>query len=137
MTSTFERLGTGWVFPPEPASTPGPLPWLSGADLVRQSIRLILETDPGERVMRPTFGCGLRRYLMEPNTPTTRSRISREVEAALRAWEPRIDLHSAEVSTTADPAEVLITISYVHVRDQTPAVLQVPFPLGAVTPVRS
>jgi phage baseplate assembly protein W len=128
-----DRLGTGWRFPPLPDADPGPMSLLSGPDLVRQSIRLILETEPGERVMRPTFGCGLRRYLMEPNSPSTRGRIGREIEGSLRAWEPRIDLHEVEVTTTDDPAQVLVTISYEHVRDQTPAVIQVPVALGAVT----
>jgi hypothetical protein len=41
---------------------------VSGPDKVRQAIWLILETEPGERLMRPAFGCGLRRYLMKPNT---------------------------------------------------------------------
>ena len=43
-------------------------------------IYLILETEPGERVMRPGFGCGLRRYLMKPNTSATRALIERDVE---------------------------------------------------------
>ncbi|HYU56753.1 MAG TPA: GPW/gp25 family protein, partial [Actinomycetota bacterium] len=125
---------TGWTFPPMPPPERGPMSFLDGPALVRQSIRLILETEPGERVMRPTFGCGLRRYLMEPNTPSTRAGVGRDVEAALRAWEPRIDLRQVDVATTQDPSEIVVTISYEHVRDRTPAVLQVPVVLGgAVT----
>ncbi len=84
-----DRLGTGWPSRPSPIRH-GALDWLSGAALVRQSIRLILDTEPGERVMRPDFGCGLRRYLMDPNTPATRAQIALDVQAALHAWEPRI-----------------------------------------------
>ena len=54
-----------------------------GAEKVRQSIWIILDTEPGERIMRPTFGCGLRRYLMKPNTTSTRALIQREVTSAL------------------------------------------------------
>jgi len=127
----FDRLLTGWSFPPQPAVPFGGLDWLSGPPLVRQSILLILDTEPGERVMRPTFGCGLRRFIMEPNSPATRAAIGREVEGALRAWEPRIQLSTVEVRTTDDPATVLLSVSYVHVRDQSAATIDVPFSLAA------
>ena len=124
-----DRLGTGWEFPPRPDMRTGALDWASGAALVRQSILLILDTEPGERVMRPGFGCGLRRFLMEPNTPGTRAAIAREVEASLRMWEPRIEVRSVDVVTTEDPATVLVSVSYAHVRDRSAAVLDVPFTL--------
>lgn len=126
-----DRLGAGYAFPPLPASPPGSLEWLWGPPLVRQSILLILETEPGERVMRPDFGCGLRRFLMEPNTPSTRAGIEREIRAALTAWEPRIRLTDVTVATTDDPSTVLVSIRYLHVRDHAPALVQVPFSLGA------
>jgi phage baseplate assembly protein W len=60
-------LGTGFGFPLLP-DTNGKLGYVVGLDLVRQSIETILDTEPGERIMRRSFGCGLRRYLMAPNT---------------------------------------------------------------------
>jgi uncharacterized protein len=128
-----DRLGTGWEFPPRPDLRTGAFEWETGAALVRQSILLILDTEPGERVMRPEFGCGLGRFLMEPNTPTTRAAIAREVEAALRQWEPRIKIHAVDVVSTDDPATVMVSVSYVHVRDRSAAVLDVPFTLGSGT----
>jgi phage baseplate assembly protein W len=125
-----DRLGTGWRFPPGPDARTGALPWEAGAALVRQSVLLILDTEPGERVMRPEFGCGLRRWVMEPNSPATRAAIGREVEAALRRWEPRIDVRSVDVTTTDDPATVVVSVHYVHVRDRSAAVLGLPFTLG-------
>ncbi len=125
----LDRLGRGWPFPPAPGPTGG-VALRAGPALVRQSILLILDTEPGERVMRPDFGCGLRRFLMEPNTPATRAAIAREVEAALRAWEPRIDLREVEVSTTDDPSTVVVTVAYLHVRDQSPDGLRVPLTLA-------
>ena len=56
--------------------------------------------------MRPDFGCGLRRYLMEPNNPTTRAAIARDVSASLDQWEPRIELDAVDVTTTDDPSTV-------------------------------
>ena len=129
-----DRLGRGWAFPPAPDPSRA-LAFRAGPALVRQSILLILDTEPGERVMRPDFGCGLRRYLMEPNTPTTRAAIAREGEAAVRAWEPRIELREVEVTTTDDPSTVVVTVAYVHVRDQSPDGLQVPLTLAG-GPVR-
>jgi hypothetical protein len=59
MTLTLRRLGTGWAFPLRPDATRGNLGYRSGAEKVREAILLILQTEPGERVMRPTFGAGL------------------------------------------------------------------------------
>jgi hypothetical protein len=123
----LEPLGRGWTFPPVPGGVPGGsggFPWQSGAALVRQSILLILDTEPGERVMRPDFGCGLTRYLMEPNNPTTRAAIAREITGALTTWEPRIELSGVDVSPTDDPSGVLVSISYTHVRDASTGGLQ-------------
>jgi Bacteriophage baseplate protein W len=120
-------LGCGWAFPPVPppfGSGRSGFGWLSGAALVRQSILLILDTEPGERVMRPDFGCGLARYLMEPNNPATRAAIARDVTAALTTWEPRIELAAVDVSGTDDPTAVLVSISYTHVRDASSGGLQ-------------
>jgi uncharacterized protein len=109
-------LGRGWSIPLRPDLV-GRLGLAEGGDKVRQSIYLILDTEPGERIMRPAFGCGLRRYLMAPNTTATRALIQRDVELALTAWEPRIQLRSVAVSPGDDPALILIEIFYIHVRD--------------------
>ncbi|WP_250037757.1 GPW/gp25 family protein [Paractinoplanes maris] len=130
MTSPVSsRLGTGWAFPPGPAASGG-FGWQRGAALVRQSILLILDTEPGERVMRPGFGCGLSRYLMEPNNPATRAAIARDVTAALTAWEPRIELSAVDVTSSGDPATVLVSIGYVHVRDQSDGGLRFTLPVA-------
>lgn len=100
-----------------------------GPDAVAQAIVTILETDPGERVMRPDFGCGLRRFLMEPNSVATRARIQREVLHALELWEPRITVHGVDVVPGDDPATVLIGIAYTHVRDRRPGSVVLPFSL--------
>jgi uncharacterized protein len=131
VTATADRLGTGWEFPPRPDERTGALDWERGATLVRQSILLILDTEPGERLMRPEFGCGLGRFVMEPNSPATRAAIGREVEASLGQWEPRITVEGVEVTATDDPTIVLVSIGYRHVRDQSAAVIDVPFTLAA------
>jgi uncharacterized protein len=125
VSSVVRYLGRGLAFPVAPDG-PG-LGRAEGAEKVRQSIHIILDTEPGERLMRPTFGCGLRRYLMTPNTASTRALIQRDVTDALTAWEPRIRLQDVTVSPGDDPALVVIAISYVHVRDGRPGNLVYPF----------
>jgi uncharacterized protein len=115
--TTLSLLGKGWNFPPQPNERGGNLEYASGPEKIRQSIRIILETEPGERIMRPAFGCGLRRYLMKPNTTATRALMQRDVQQALKTWEPRIDVRSVEVTPGDDPALLLIEIFYAHKRD--------------------
>jgi len=124
--SDYATLGRGWSFPVVPDDL-GALELADGPDKVAQSIRIILETEPGERVMRPTFGCGLRRYLMKPNSTAIRTSIKTDVAQALATWEPRIVVQGVSVDPGDDPALVLIRISYVHIRNQQPGNLVFPF----------
>ncbi|MFE2147270.1 GPW/gp25 family protein [Streptomyces sp. NPDC059456] len=120
------RLGTGVRFPFRPASA-GALAWVTGAAAVRQSVETLLDTEPGERIMRPTFGCGLRRHLMAPNTPATRTAIAAEIAEALTVWEPRIRVTEVSVTPGEEPTLVWIDIAYVHLLDLRPDNLVYPF----------
>ena len=122
-----KALGTGWGFPVIPATRDRQIPLVSGPDKVRQAIWIILETEPGERLMRPDFGCGLRRYMMKPNTAATRALIQRDVERALSSWEPRINLDGIGVDAGDDPSMIIITIQYTHVRDGSSGNIVYPF----------
>lgn len=125
--TNWRQLGTGWGFPIMPERERRELPMVAGPDKVAQSILLILETEPGERLMRPEFGAGLRRYLMRPNNVATRAQLQRDVSTALRRWEPRIDLREVQVTAGDDPALVLISVDYLHKRDRSPGNLVYPF----------
>ena len=104
--------GQGLSFPPR-VGADGRLAWSSGEANVRESIRIILLTDPGERLQRPGFGCGLRRFLFEPNTPTTRALIRERIVRAISEWEPRVRLESVEVEPEpSEPRLVNVTISF-------------------------
>lgn len=120
-------LGTGPRFPLRPDPATGRVTYVRGDELVRQSIETILDTEPGERLMLPTFGCGLRRYLMAPNTSATRTAIAEDIEAALSRWEPRIRVTNVAVTAGEDPALVWIEIAYVRLADQRPDNLVYPF----------
>jgi phage baseplate assembly protein W len=127
MTDVADQwLGTGFGFPLSPDAD-GKLGYIGGLDLVRQSIETILDTDPGERIMRPSFGCGLRRYLMAPNTLTTRTAMADDITAALNTWEPRIQVTNVSVTSDDNPTLVWIEISYVRLADRRPDNLVYPF----------
>lgn len=128
--STAAFLGRGWGFPIRPNPRTGALDVVDGVEKVAQSIWLILSTSPGERVMRPAFGCGLDRYLMMPNATATRALIQREVQLAINTWEPRVSLTAVRVEEGNDPSLVLIEVEYVHVRDGRPGNLVFPFYLN-------
>lgn len=104
--------GQGWPFPlrPDPG---GALPWVGGDEKIRQSLWLILGTAPGERPMRPDFGCGIHDLVFEANTATLRGEVRREVRQALLRWEPRIELLDVRVETPAEARNyLLIRIDY-------------------------
>lgn len=80
---------------------------------VRQSIRVILSTQPGELLMERDFGAGLERFLAEPNTLGTRAQMAAAIRAALERWEPRIQLDRVDVAEDpARPSQVRAEIVY-------------------------
>jgi uncharacterized protein len=109
--SSKSFLGVGWNFPV--AASGGQAEMAQYEEDVRQAILIILLTNNGERMMRPTFGAGLNSFLFEPINPTTMAALQTRVHDALIDWEPRIDVIA--VSVTASPnllGTVLIDITY-------------------------
>lgn len=104
--------GQGPAFPPQ-VDAAGRLAWSTGEDNVRQSIRILLLTEPGERLMREEFGCGLRRFLFEPNTPATRQLIQERITRAIPRWEPRAVVETVQVDPDPDDARTVhISITF-------------------------
>jgi phage baseplate assembly protein W len=105
-------FGRGTSFPVR-IGTDGRVAWSTGDDNVRESIRTILLTDPGERIMLPDFGGGLRTFLFEPNTPATHALMEDRITRALRRWEPRITVTGVSVLEDAnEPEQANVTIAY-------------------------
>jgi uncharacterized protein len=105
-------LGVGLAFPVV-ADARGGLATVGYDEDVRQAIQIILGTNPGERVMRPDFGAGLRDFVFESIDATTIHRVQTRVQEALIDWEPRIDV--VQVDVTMDPTRrnaLLIDITY-------------------------
>lgn len=99
-------FGEGLRFPPC-VGADGRLSRSEGEDNVRESIRLILLTEPGERLMREEFGCGLRRFLFEPNTVTTRQLIGERITRAIGRWEPRVTVEDVTVEADAENSRLV------------------------------
>jgi phage baseplate assembly protein W len=71
---------------------------VDGDESIRQAIYLLLTTRPGERVMRPDYGCPLHRLLFAPNDATTAGLAIHYVQSALDRWEPRIEVLELDAS---------------------------------------
>lgn len=112
----MDTLGRGWRFDPVKGTgldEQGEIALSQNEQDVREAIWIILATAPGERVMRPDFGCGIHDYLFEPNNARTAGLIRFAVEEALVRWEPRIQLDAVVVrSDPQDPAVVRVDIDY-------------------------
>ncbi|HMI52381.1 MAG TPA: GPW/gp25 family protein [Candidatus Saccharimonadales bacterium] len=104
-------LGVGWAFP---LCAPNGATALAVYETdVEQSIKIILSTGQGERVMRPDFGAGLNAFVFGPINQTMMQRIQTRVQEALVEWEPRIDVESVNVTTNSDIRNLLlIQITY-------------------------
>lgn len=93
-------LGRGWKYPVE-VDRAGGIAMSELDESIRQSILIILGTAPGERVMRPNFGCGIHDLVYAPNNLSTASLAAHFCIEALGKWEPRIE----EIEAHAEPSE--------------------------------
>ncbi len=108
-----EFLGQGLAFPLQ-VNARGEIALVSSDRDIEQSIRIILGTRPGERVMRPDFGCRAYELLFEPRNAATETRMQRYVVDAMRRWEPRIEVQSVEVfADTESDGALFVEINYI------------------------
>jgi uncharacterized protein len=105
-------IGSGWAFPAAISRT-GSIRLVSGTEEIDASIRMILSTVPGERVMRPEFGCSMWEQLFAPLTAGTLGLIEQAVREALARWEPRIDVTSVLATGEQGTGTVHISLGYV------------------------
>ncbi len=91
-----EFLGRGVAFPLQVDSRSG-IALASAERDVEQAIKIILETSPGERVMRPEFGCRIHELVFAPHNAATEGLVIHYVDEALERWEPRIEVQEVQV----------------------------------------
>ncbi|MBM7774855.1 phage baseplate assembly protein W [Actinokineospora baliensis] len=95
-------IGRGWGFPMRVGPTGG-IGMVERDQEVEEAIWLVLGTAPGERPMRPEFGCGIHDHVFASTDGATAGHIAREVRVALDRWEPRIEVTAVDVDF--DPVE--------------------------------
>ena len=109
-------IGSGIAYPMRIGPNGG-IALASHDEEIAESMRLILGTSPGERPMRPEFGCPIHDHVFAPADATTTGLIAFEVRNALHRWEPRIDVTDVVVTRDDDqPTLLYIDITY-SIRD--------------------
>ena len=109
--STSYQDPIGWPFLPVPVG--GRLTYPTLEQSVRDAVRIILMTRPGEQLMRPRYGAGLQNFLNEGNTVTIRSQIQSAILKSLQSYENRITVDAVDVDPVPGaPAQVQVQIHY-------------------------
>ena len=112
MSDGADFIGRGILWPLR-VDQSGSIALGSGPDDINASIRMVIITAPGERVMRPQFGCRIWELLFEPINANTLGLMSEAVRDAVSQWEPRVELE--DVNVEPDPenaARVTIDLRY-------------------------
>ena len=119
----------GMAFPFQQSDTAIPAA-VTDAELVKQSLMQLLNTERGERVMRPLFGCNLRQYVFENNDELLGQLLRAEIASAISQWEPRASLQN--VYFERSDTTLTVTVEYTVVITQTEDTLQVAVPVAGI-----
>ena len=103
-------LGKGWGFPV--FGRHSKVSVARAEESIRESIWIILATAPGERVMRPDFGCGVHRLVFAVNDAATLNQVQYEVRQALIRWEPRIEVLDVLAEEKGQGEVLLLNVHY-------------------------
>lgn len=113
MSDPSDFIGRGISFPFR-VDQSGSIATSSGVEDIDSSIRMILTTAPGERLMRPHFGCKIWELLFEPINANTLGLMSEAVREAIGRWEPRVTLEDVRLDPSQqDVGAVFINIDYI------------------------
>lgn len=122
-----EFIGSGWAFPIRTDATGG-IALVHQTREIEESIRLILATHPGERPMRPEFGCAVQDFVFAPADASTAGGIAHAVRVAIEMWEPRVDLQDVVVLFDGvDDGVLYIDVRYSVLGTNDPRNLVFPF----------
>lgn len=111
-------IGLGWAFPPAFVTSGaggalrGEAAMTGGIEDIRQSLRIILGTALGERIMRPEFGCNLDEHVFDAMNASMLSYVETLVRSAILYHEPRIDADQIMVAPSADEGRLDISIGF-------------------------
>lgn len=126
-------LGRGWSFPPE--LTEDGIRMSAYEQDIRESLRILFSTSPGERVCRYDYGCPLRRHAFEPFTTQTLVRMRNDITRAVILFEPRIELEDVSFEEQPEEGGLLIRLTYMVIRTNNRNNMVYPFYLNEGTNV--
>ncbi len=127
MNMKKDFLGKGFNFPLQIDSSGG-IALNEYEENIETSLRIIIGTRPGERVMRPDFGCRVHELVFQPNNEATASLAAFYVREAVQKWEPRVE--NITVTAYPDPQKenvLIINLSYRVIRTNNQRNLVYPF----------
>ncbi|MBS9436412.1 phage baseplate protein [Photorhabdus noenieputensis] len=112
--------GRGWAFPPKffikdntPPEIPTGVQMAAGAENVRQSMKILFLTEPGERIMREDYGCGLNDYLFANINDALIAEIQTRIEERVLRYEPRAEITMIQVNQRTDlPNTLHVQVTY-------------------------
>jgi phage baseplate assembly protein W len=96
-------LGSQYPLKKTPRGTIAPT---SGVDQIKADLLQLLLTNPGERVMLPTFGVPLRKLFFEPNDIILENRAYELITKAIQTWEPRIELSNVQITSNFNSTDL-------------------------------
>jgi uncharacterized protein len=112
MSDASNFIGRGITFPMR-VDQSGSIAMGAGADDIDANLKVVLITAPGERVMRPQFGCRIWDLVFEPINANALGLMGEAVRDAVSQWEPRVDLLDVEVTPDiGDHGRVRIALTY-------------------------
>ena len=107
-------LGNGWSFPPEFIQETSEVAMTSDEEDIRASLKIMLGTAAGERFMNPKYGLDLHELLFEPMGTTAKTLLKDRVKYAILIYEPRINLLSLELDSSAElEGRISIILEYI------------------------
>lgn len=107
-----DLIGSGLAFPLKPDRR-GSLALADGTTDIEQAITLVLGTAPGERVMRPEFGCAVHDVVFDTIDAEMIGKVETAVHYALDRWEPRIEVMNLDFDLSeVDAGKLVIEITY-------------------------
>jgi len=131
-------LGRGWQFPLRFDPRNRQVGMVADVEDIEESLRILFGTNPGERVMQPAYGCGLRRAVFESINESTLTELRELIRRAILFFEPRILLE--RIDTEVEPLEGRIDLHLDYIVRTTNTRHNLVYPLyldQATEPVKS
>ncbi|RDU97549.1 GPW/gp25 family protein [Trinickia dinghuensis] len=138
MASDTRFLGRGWQFPPTFDKASAGVQMAEAEEDIRQSLRILFNTAPGERIMLPGYGCALQQHVFDLMNANTLTLLETLISDAVLRYEPRILLENVDFDLSdATDGLLRITLTYLVRQTNTRSNMVFPFYLAEGTNVRT